>query len=501
MPCGGSFTAAGGVVPGLRGMVLPDIVIFCYAQNMQEAESLFSVLRRTADPGAVAAIETLVAEGADRDLNRINPLAFAARRGLDEERVIAAFLHAARLGLFEMQWNVLCPGCGGVLDTNASLKTIHEDIYNCSLCSAGYEATLDEMVDVNFTVSPRVRRIAAHDPDALPPIEYAREIFWSTGIDLPDDLEARIDKISLELLELAPGEKAVVSVTLPPGRIVVFDPVSHAAHFIHVLGEPTSERRSLSIVYNKLSPPTGSDSVRPGPMRLAFDNQTGARALPSIWVVDERFYAVLGRRRPFLTARRVLSNQTFRDLFRTDALAIDQRLKILSLTFLFTDLRGSTALYERVGDLAAYDIVRSHFHVLHEIVAEETGAVVKTIGDAVMATFVAPERALTAALRMREGMARLNEERGHEDLMLKIGLHEGPCLAVSLNDRQDYFGQTVNIASRVQQLAASHEILATRSVLEGVLSTNLLAARGLTPSAQDVSLRGVRRDVAIFAIP
>ena len=468
---------------------------------MNEAESLFSVLRRTADPAAVAAIEALVAKGADRDLNRINALAFAGKRGLDVEEVIAAFLHASRLGIFEMAWNVLCPGCGGVLDANMSLKTIHQDIYNCQLCAAGYEPTLDEMVDVNFTVSRRVRKIAAHDPDTLPLGEYFRQIFWSTGADLPDDLETRLDEFGLDTVELPAGEKAQLSVQLPPGKIVVFDPVTHAAHFLDVQGEPTRERQNLSIVYNRVSAPTGAVQMRPGPLRVSFDNQAGRRALPALWIIGPDLYAILGSRRPFLTAKRVLSNQTFRDLYRTDALEIDQRLKILSLTFLFTDLKGSTALYERVGDLAAYDLVRSHFHILHEIVAEETGAVVKTIGDAVMATFVTPDRAIAAALRMREGMERLNEERGHEDLMLKIGLHEGPCLAVNLNDRQDYFGQTVNIASRVQNLAVDRSIFATEPVVENEAASALLAKHGLTPVAQSQMLKGVTEPVKIYEIP
>ena len=102
---------------------------------------------------------------------------------------------------------------------------------------------------------------------------------------------------------------------------------------------------------------------------------------------------LLGSRQPFLTAKRLLSNQTFREIYRTSTLDIDQRLKITSLTFLFTDLKGSTDLYERVGDLVAFDIVKEHFRILHEIIAEESGAVVKTIGDAVMATFATPDRA------------------------------------------------------------------------------------------------------------
>src|SRR6202044_2097610 len=122
-------------------------------------------------------------------------------------------------------------------------------------------------------------------------------------------------------------------------------------------------------------------------------------------VPGDRPHPLLGNRKPFLTAKRLLTNQTFRDIYQTDTLDIDQRLKITSLTFLFTDLKGSTALYERVGDLVAYDLVRQHFGVLYDIVGSETGAVVKTIGDAVMATFATPDRALAAALRMRKGKA------------------------------------------------------------------------------------------------
>ncbi len=155
----------------------------------------------------------------------------------------------------------------------------------------------------------------------------------------------------------------------------------------------------------------------------------------------------------------MLSNQTFRDVFKADNLSLDQRLKITSLTFLFTDLKGSTALYERVGDLAAFDLVRAHFHALLEIIASRKGAVVKTIGDAVMATFIRPEHAHRRGPAHARGDGRqLNVERGTEDLIVKIGIHEGPCLAVMLNERQDYFGQTVNIAARVQSLSTSQEI-------------------------------------------
>jgi class 3 adenylate cyclase len=231
------------------------------------------------------------------------------------------------------------------------------------------------------------------------------------------------------------------------------------------------------------------------------ENHTEVRTLPSVCVANDALHGLLGQRRPFLTAKRLLSNQTFRDIYRTDTIEVDQRLKITSLTFLFTDLRGSTELYERVGDLAAFDLVKTHFSILNEIVGAEAGAVVKTIGDAVMATFPTPDRAVAAAMRMRDAMRKLNEDRNSEDLLLKIGIHEGPCIAVSLNERQDYFGQTVNIASRVQHLATSREIFATGSVLENPRAFSLLTERGLNPMSQKVTLRGIAHEISIFAIP
>src|SRR5438309_310157 len=269
-----------------------------------EAQGLFAVLRQSADPEAVAEIERFVAEASDRELCRVNVIDFAARRRLDEERVIAAFLPAARLGLFEMSWNVLCPGCGGVLDAGASLKTVNQTEYGCALCAAGYEPTLDEMVEVTFTVTPRTRRIAAHAPNDLPALQFYRQLFWSSGIDLPDDaFEKAIDEITLELVELPPGEKAMLSLTLPAEFVIVFDPVTHMAQFIDVKGEPTRERQSLSIVFNKAQAATTTLTMQPGPLRLTLDNRTDTRIVPGVYIAGQAMHDMLRKRKRVLTAK------------------------------------------------------------------------------------------------------------------------------------------------------------------------------------------------------
>ncbi len=469
---------------------------------MIDTHALFTTLRQSADPEVVSAIEKLVSEGADRHLCRINALDFANKHGFDEEAVIAAFLHASRLGLFELSWNVLCPGCGGVLDAGASLKNVNRDEYACALCAAGYEPTLDEIVEVTFTVSPRARVIAAHDPNRLSAHEYCRQMFWSSGVDLPEaTFEQTMEEMTLEMVELPSNDKALLSLTLPAEFIIVFEPVTHVAQFIDVKGEPTRERQTLAIVYSKTQAPTQTLTMQPGPLRLTLENRTDRRVIPGVYVAGQKMHDMLSKRKQFLTAKRLLTNQTFRDIYRTDTLDVDQRLKITSLTFVFTDLKGSTDLYERVGDLAAFDIVKEHFRLLHEIIATESGAVVKTIGDAVMATFATPERAIAAALRMREAMRTLNEQHSSEDLLLKIGIHEGPCLAVTFNDRQDYFGQTVNIASRVQGLAVSRTILATSAVVDHPAVSELLETDGIKPTQRRMPLRGIVDELAVYEIP
>jgi class 3 adenylate cyclase len=467
---------------------------------MSEAETLFAALRQSAGEDVVDMLERMVRDAPDHALNKINALDLAAKEGIDEERVIAALLNAVGLGIFEMTWNVMCPSCAGVLSANRSLKTLDRAQYNCAFCAAGYETTLDNLVEVTFTVSPRVRKIAAHSPDELSVAEYYRQVFWSSAIDLPVDLEKVLPEVTLESVDLPPGDRAILSLHLPKGSLIVFDPVTHTAQFLDVSGEEASERQTLSVIFNKVQVPVDTVALRPGPLRLALENRTDGRVLPAVWIANQALEDLLKRRKPVLTAKRLLTNQTFRDIYRTETLAIGQRLKILSLTFLFSDLKGSTELYERVGDLVAFDLVNEHFTLLQEIIASERGAVVKTIGDAVMATFETPDRAIAAAIRMREAMSDLGAQREHQSLRLKMGIHEGSCLAVTLNQQQDYFGQTVNIASRVQGLADSRSIVVTESVVENAQAQVLLETNGLKPTPRRVALSGIGDEVSVYEI-
>ena len=158
---------------------------------MEHAGLRWAKLREVADPGVCEAFEREAASAPDQRLARINPLAFATQHGLRQDDVISAFVHATRIGLFDLSWNMLCPGCGGVMQGGGALKSLAREHFYCALCAANYRPTLDELVEATFTVNPRVRRIAAHEPELLSHPEYMRQVFWGSWMAPPTTFRAR----------------------------------------------------------------------------------------------------------------------------------------------------------------------------------------------------------------------------------------------------------------------------------------------------------------------
>ena len=176
-----------------------------------------------------------------------------------------------------------------------------------------------------------------------------------------------------------------------------------------------------------------------------------------------------------LTADRVTALQAFRDLFSADVLRPGDDVAVAHIALLFTDLKGSTALYRRVGDAAAYRLVRNHFAFLTEVVRDHEGSVVKTIGDAVMAAFHDDHQAVRAGLTIQQRVAAFNRENGLADgLVIKLGIHAGPTIAVTLNDRLDYFGSVVNMASRLQGQSVGGDLVLSAEVAADPIVATLL---------------------------
>src|SRR5262249_1624110 len=187
----------------------------------------------------------------------------------------------------------------------------------------------------------------------------------------------------------------------------------------------------------------------------------------------------------------VTTQQDFRDLFSSEVRAPGVQMSMAPITLLFTDLKGSTWLYETYGDAPIYAKVRDHFSVLTDAVRAENGTVVKTIGDAVMASFLTPVEGVRAALAMQQSIAEFNARIGHPALVVKVGLHSGPCLVVNANDRLDYFGNTVNHAARIEGQSKGADVVMTEAVARDPEVAKILGSGEVHISGFDAALKGL----------
>ncbi len=235
----------------------------------------------------------------------------------------------------------------------------------------------------------------------------------------------------------------------------------------------------------------------PGKHRIEIDNRMDERG--RFWIIQypPTFVPHRVEYEPFLSGKRLLITPTFRELYKTQLVNEGEGLPVTDMTYLFTDLKGSTPLYDAVGDLNAYFMVRQHFEILNKVVRARSGIIVKTIGDAIMAAFERPDDAVSAGIEMVEELTRYNQTVS-QPLSLKVGIHKGRSIAVALNDRIDYFGQDVNIAARVQGLADGNEVCISQDVMEAPGVSDIVKARRVSPDY--VQVRGVDQKVEINRI-
>lgn len=168
---------------------------------------------------------------------------------------------------------------------------------------------------------------------------------------------------------------------------------------------------------------------------------------------------------------------------------------------MFTDLKGSTSLYEAIGDTAAYKLVRDHFDYLHRVVEAHRGTPIKTMGDAIIAAFSDGADAVAAGLRLQTGVGEFNRGRDDGGVVLKIGLHRGACIAVTADDKLDYFGSMVNLAARLQGQSRGGDVVVSADLWDSVDAAALMdGAPGFAPAQETASLRGFDAPVSYWRL-
>lgn len=410
--------------------------------------------------GRAGRLAALVAEAQDVDLTQIRPLRLARLWKASEREVIELCLQATRAGLLELRWDILCPRCRIAKAVVGSLDRLPQDAH-CSTCNITYDRDFSRNVELSFRPAPAIRSLGVGEyclfgPMGTPHIVAHVTLDAGASRDFPATLE--------------PGDYRLR--TLEPGPEL--DLAWSADGFPAVIAEADAMR--------------AGQAAAPG--RLVLANRSDRRLT---LVVESRDWV-----RDALTADRVTALQAFRDLFSDQVLRPGDEVSVRRVTLLFTDLEGSTALYDRIGDAAAYRLVRDHFAFLAGIVREHEGAVVKTIGDAIMAVFPEPLSAVEAALAMRDRIGNFNAAHPDSPIAIKLGLHEGPSIAVTLNDRLDYFGSTVNLAARLQNQSEGGDIVVSATLAaESAVSARLA---GRASRQETAHLKGFEESIPFLRL-
>lgn len=409
--------------------------------------------------GLARQLGDLVLTGQEIDVGRLRPLALARQWHVPQRHAIELCLAAVRAGLLGMRWDLLCTSCRGAKLSVATLDQLPTGAH-CPSCNIDYERNFTRNVELVFFPNAAIRPINAGG--------YC----LSGPMTTPHVLAQQI---------LQPGETRWLDLALPAGRYRVRALTGvQALDFADDGGPPP-----------QVSATADGFALAPGsaPGRLAVANR---RDREVVLLLESRDWTA-----DALTAHRATMLQAFRDLFAQATLRPGDEAGVDRVTLMFSDLKGSTELYERLGDAAAYNLVREHFAYLGAIVRDHNGAVVKTIGDAVMAAFGDPADAVRAALdiqrRIGDFNARHRAAGGTGAIVVKLGVHRGACIVVNLNERLDYFGSTVNLAARLQGQSRGADLVLSTEVADDPQVAQLLA--GLPHHEDSAVLRGFAREI------
>ncbi|MEX2364675.1 MAG: adenylate/guanylate cyclase domain-containing protein, partial [Balneolaceae bacterium] len=370
----------------------------------------------------------LLKKAEDEDLERIHPYALAEYWGEKKYSVLNVFLHAAKLDLLDFSWDICCPSCKSPKNNFRKLRETRIHLF-CEDCEADYSMDFNKNTHLVFSPHPLIRKLS----------DKKHCLGGPSG---------KPHRVIQQLIGV--GEERYINVRLEEGTYL-FRTYDHDGFLKLHVREDGDDNVTFYITENDFKGQEITVSKKPN---LVISNRSSKKA---VCFVDK-----LNWKQEAIYASEVSSSLDFRNLFSRETIKESSKVKASEVTMLFTDLMNSTELYLQEGDESAIGRVMSHFKIIQQIVAEERGGIVKTIGDSVMAVFREPASALKAVQRIQQ-IFTTSTAMG-ESFKLKAGIHYGDCTAVNLNGRIDYFGTTVNIASRLVDIASEKEIMVSEAV-------------------------------------
>jgi class 3 adenylate cyclase len=401
----------------------------------------------------------------DADVVRIRPFELADELHEDERETLAVCLYGVKTGLLELRWELVCPSCRTGSESVEALSEL-PTAGHCQLCDLSFELELDRAVEATFRPSTSLRSLASGP--------YC--------IGGPRRTPHVVSQLVLE-----PRGKAELVAPSEPGRYRLF--LRGGLTTALEVAESGNSDLAVQATDTMLVPATAT--VAPGAtisVHYRGEKETHLK-------LERLLYASRAA-----TAHVVSTLPEFRREFSRDLLRPGSTLRVARVALLFTDLTDSTALYSRVGDAKAFKVVHEHFDLLFRIITERRGTLVKTIGDAVMAAFVEERDAVAAAIEMLERFPKFRRGLPEaERTFLKVGVYAGPCYVVTANGILDYFGQTVNLAARLQGAAGAGELILVEAVADEALESGWLGPH--QPAERfDAVLKGLDNPVRVTRV-
>jgi class 3 adenylate cyclase len=397
---------------------------------------------RGINPGVLERLGDYLSQAPSQETARIRPLVLARRLALDPQETVAVCLHGAREGLFILLWDILCPLCRIPSETRDSLRKLVAH-GRCEACNLDFELDLAGSVEMIFRIHPEIR---------------------------PSDLgtyciggPAHSPHVVVQV-RLSAGERMDLELALSEGAYRLRGPQLPAAFDFRVVPATAVGRLEVTIPWG--APPQPAPILRLDGQTLALTNNSSHEVLLRLERTAPREDAV--------TAARATSLAVFRELFPGEILSADQLVRVATLTFLVTELVDAGQVYAELGDAQTFQVVRLLLSRMHDRVRQEGGAVVKTVGEGILAVFDDPAAAVRVGLDLS---TLLRQDQRTAFLRVRAALHRGSALAANLNDSLDYFGATVNEVMHLPRLARAGELVLSQEIAADLHVSEVLAER------------------------
>jgi adenylate cyclase len=400
-------------------------------------------------------IVDLVASYPDESVVQAKPFELAAAWGLPRREVLRGFLHATRAGLVDLEWQIDCPTCRVGASWAPTLDALGRRVH-CEECDIAFDVDFADHVEATFTVNAAVRAVPRH-------VWCAGSPYWRPHVH--------------GYVVVKPGTTRDAG-ALPPGPVLLR---VRGLPQLKLDGGPARVKITDTAL---VALPTDAPGLT---IENASARTAGVQVERAGWAADRARGSLL------------VTVPDYISLFGTEAPAAGMQLSVGTVATLFTDVVGSTELYEHHGDARAFAIVQRHWRACEEAAARHGGAVVKTLGDGLMCCFPSAADATAAAFAMIEAAGEIAASESVR-FAIRAAAHEGPCFVVRANDRLDLFGATVNLASRLLGSANASQLALVSDAARADDVDALVAEAGAPVEHVETALRGLRGTYAIAVV-